>query len=141
MPAASRRRRWTRLITGTNAGRDVGVARIASIIDHTEGKTDVAKDQQIECGEYRLNPEENLRPLVKEANFVGAISLEVYLARKMVSVTPDCSFGAREGTIEAVFHDMRYLTLIVDEEFIDFLKRLETAGLSTQYTNWWVNKW
>jgi putative transcriptional regulator len=38
-------------------------------------------------------------------------------------------FGAREGVIEAAFHGLDCTIAIVDEEFTDFLKRLEAAGL------------
>ncbi len=39
-------------------------------------------------------------------------------------------FGAREGVIEAAFHGIEAAIVIVDEEFTDFLKRLEGVGLS-----------
>ena len=41
-------------------------------------------------------------------------------------------FGSREGVIEAAFHGIDCAIIIVDEEFTDFLKRLEGAGLSYQ---------
>jgi putative transcriptional regulator len=41
-------------------------------------------------------------------------------------------FGSREGVIEAAFHGIDCTIIIVDEEFTDFLKRLESAGLSYQ---------
>jgi len=39
-------------------------------------------------------------------------------------------FGSREGVIEAAFHGIDCAIFIVDEEFTDFLKRLEGVGLS-----------
>ena len=45
---------------------------------------------------------------------------------------PDMFFGAREGVIEAAFHGIDCAIFIVDEEFTDFLKRLEGVGLSYQ---------
>ena len=38
-------------------------------------------------------------------------------------------FGAREGVIEAAFHGIDCVIVIVDEEFTDFLKRLESVEL------------
>ena len=73
---------------------------------------------------------DKLLPLVKKADVIGAVGLEAYIALKNAKVNPDSFFGAREGVIEAAFHGMQCLILIVDEEFTDFLKRLETAGLS-----------
>ena len=39
-------------------------------------------------------------------------------------------FGAREGVIEAAFHGIESVIVIVDEEFTDFLKRLESVELT-----------
>ena len=113
-----------------NAGMDVGVARLAGVIDHAEGKVDVAKVPRIERGGSKMISPDKLLPLVKKADIVGAVGLEAYLALKNAKINPDMFFGAREGVIEAAFHGMHCLILIVDEEFTDFLKRLETAGLS-----------
>jgi putative transcriptional regulator len=118
------------VIADTNIGMDVGVARLAGIIDHTEGRIDVAKVPRIERGGSKMISSEKLLPLVKKSNIIGAVGLESYLALKNSNINPDMFFGAREGVIEAAFHGMHCLILIVDEEFTDFLKRLEIAGLS-----------
>jgi putative transcriptional regulator len=111
-------------------GNDVGVARLAGIIEHTEGKVDVAKVPRIERGGSGTIDISLLAPLAKNADIIGAVGLEAYLALKKSGVTADMFYGAREGVIEAAFHGLHCLMLIVDEEFTDFLKRLETAGLS-----------
>ena len=111
-------------------GDDVGVARLAGIIEHTEGKVEVAKVPRIERGGSSTIDTSRLAPLAKTVDIVGAVGLEAYLALKKADLMPDMFYGAREGVIEAAFHGLRCLLLIVDEEFTDFLKRLETAGLS-----------
>ena len=45
---------------------------------------------------------------------------------------PDMFFGSREGAIEAAFHGISPVVVIVDWEFTDFLKRLEEARLTYQ---------
>jgi len=111
-------------------GMDVGVARLAGIIEHTEGKVDVAKVPRIERGGSKMISMEKFLSLAKNADIIAAVGLEAYMACKNSGIKPDMFFGAREGAVEAAFHGMRCLILIVDEEFTDFLKRLETAGLS-----------
>jgi len=112
------------------AGDDVGVARLAGIIEHTEGTIEVAKVPRIERGGSRAVNPEKVTALAKHADIVAAVGLEAYLALKHAGIKPDMFFGAREGVVEAAFHGVNCLILIVDEEFTDFLKRLETAGLS-----------
>jgi putative transcriptional regulator len=63
---------------------------------------------------------------------VAAVGLEAYIALQEAGRIPDMFFGSREGVIEAAFHGIECAILIVDEEFTDFLKRLEGAGLSYQ---------
>ncbi|HJJ28272.1 MAG TPA: winged helix-turn-helix transcriptional regulator [Methanocorpusculum sp.] len=112
------------------AGDDVGVARLAGIIEHTEGSVDVAKVPRIERGGSRAVSTAKVTELAKHADIVAAVGLEAYLALKHAGIRADMFFGAREGVIEAAFHGVHCLILVVDEEFTDFLKRLETAGLT-----------
>ncbi|MDD2471066.1 MAG: winged helix-turn-helix transcriptional regulator [Methanocorpusculum sp.] len=113
-----------------SAGMDVGVARLAGIIEHTEGKVDIAKVPRIERGGSKMVLTDKLLSLAKNADIIAAVGLEAYLACMNSGIKPDMFFGAREGTVEAAFHGMHCLMIIVDEEFTDFLKRLETAGLT-----------
>ena len=91
---------------------------------------DVAKVPRIERGGSKMISMEKFLSLAKNADILAAVGLEAYMACKNSGIKPDMFFGAREGAVEAAFHGMRCLILIVDEEFTDFLKRLETAGLS-----------
>ncbi|HJJ57211.1 MAG TPA: winged helix-turn-helix transcriptional regulator [Methanocorpusculum sp.] len=111
-------------------GDDVGVARLAGIIEHTEGRVEIAKVPRIERGGSETIDSERLKAVAKGVDVVGAVGLEAFLALKKADITPDMFFGAREGIIEASFHGMHCLMLIVDEEFTDFLKRMETSGLT-----------
>lgn len=111
-------------------GDDAGIIRLAGIIEHTEGKIKVAKVPRIERGGSLKIDTEKAAEAAADADFVGAIGLEAYLALKKSGVTPDMFYGAREGVIEAAFHGLNCLLLIVDEELTDFLKRLEASGLS-----------
>ena len=72
---------------------------------------------------------ELLREVVGRAQVVAAVGLEAWVALEAVGRRPDMFFGAREGVIEAAFHGLDCAIAIVDEEFTDFLKRLEAAGL------------
>lgn len=111
-------------------GDDVGVARLAGLIEHTEGTVTVAKVPRIARGGSLAVDSAKLKETARGKEVIGAVGLESYLALKKADIKPDMFFGAREGVVEAAFHGLHCLILIVDEEFTDFLKRLETAGLS-----------
>lgn len=123
-----------RSATGTatmdaRAREDVGVARLNGIIEHREGTIHVCKVPRVERGGSRRVRKELLRDLAGRAQVVAAVGLEAWVALEGIGRRPDMFFGAREGVIEAAFHGLDCAIVIVDEEFTDFLKRLEAAGL------------
>jgi putative transcriptional regulator len=111
-------------------GEDLGVARLNGIIEHKEGAVHVCKVPRVERGGSRMVDLDLLRDVVQDAEVVAAVGLESYVALKKAGIEQDMFFGAREGVIEAAFHGLECAILIVDEEFTDFLKRLETVGLA-----------
>jgi putative transcriptional regulator len=118
------------VIMDARKGEDIGVARLSGLIDHTEGIVYVCKVPRIQRGGSRMVRTDRLREVIGKAGMVAAVGLEAYIALKRGGRTPDMFFGSREGVIEAAFHGIDCCILIVDEEFTDFLKRLEAAGLS-----------
>ncbi|MCM2465405.1 winged helix-turn-helix transcriptional regulator [Methanoculleus oceani] len=111
-------------------GEDLGVARLNGIIKHEEGLIHVCKVPRVERGGSRQVSTELLRNAVRDVEMVAAVGLESYVALRKADIEPDMFFGSREGVIEAAFHGRECAILIVDEEFTDFLKRLETVGLT-----------
>ncbi|HOI58242.1 MULTISPECIES: winged helix-turn-helix transcriptional regulator [unclassified Methanoculleus] len=111
-------------------GEDLGVAQLNGIIEHEEGLIHVCKVPRVERGGSRHVRTDLLRDAVRDAEMVAAVGLESYVALRKADIEPDMFFGSREGVIEAAFHGRECAILIVDEEFTDFLKRLETVGLT-----------
>jgi putative transcriptional regulator len=120
------------VIRDARAGEDVGIARLSGIIDHTEGTIHVCKVPRIQRGGSRMVRKDRLSEVISKAGLLAAVGLEATIALKRCGRTPDMFFGSREGVIEAAFHGIDCAIIIVDEEFTDFLKRLESAGLSYQ---------
>jgi putative transcriptional regulator len=112
------------------ANEDVGVAKLSGIIDHCEGIIHIGKVPRVERGGSRKVQKDLLRRITERAQMVGAVGLEAQVALQSIGREPDMFFGAREGAIEAAFHGLECAIVIVDEEFTDFLKRLETVGLT-----------
>jgi putative transcriptional regulator len=117
-------------IMDAEPGEDIGVARLNGIIEHREGLIHVCKVPRVERGGSRLVRADLLLDAVRGVDMVAAVGLESYVALQKAGIEPDMFFGSREGVIEAAFHGRDCAILIVDEEFTDFLKRLETVGLT-----------
>ena len=117
------------VIADAKAGEDVGVARLNGIIDHHEGIIHVCKVPRIQHGGSRNVLKDPLLKIIGNTGLVAAVGLEAWIALNAAGRKPDLFFGAREGVIEAAFHGIDCTIVIVDEEFTDFLKRLESVEL------------
>ncbi|HJJ42374.1 MAG TPA: winged helix-turn-helix transcriptional regulator [Methanocorpusculum sp.] len=111
-------------------GDDVGVAKLAGIIDHKEGRVEVAKIPRIERGGSKKVDAAKLIELAKQTEIIATVGLESYIAVRNAGLKADLYLGAREGTIEAAFQGIHCLMVIVDEDFTDFIHRLEQSGLT-----------
>ena len=70
-----------------------------------------------------------MKEIIARAGLVAAAGLEARVAPENAGRRPDLFFGAREGVIEVAFHGLECLIVIMDEEFTDFIKRLESTKL------------
>ena len=118
------------VIADAKKGEDVGVSRLNGIIEHKEGKIHVCKIPRVLYGGSQRVQREEMLAICSRAGIVAAVGLEAYVALNTAGRKPDMFFGSREGVIEAAFHGIDCVIVIVDEEFTDFIKRLETAGLA-----------
>ena len=118
------------VIADAKKDEDVGIARLNGIIEHKEGRVHVCKVPRIQNGGSRRVKKKELLEVTAGAGMVAAVGLEAYIALKNAGRKPDMFFGAREGVIEAAFHGIDCAIVIVEEEFTDFLKRLESVHLS-----------
>jgi len=117
------------VVADAKKDEDVGVARLSGIIEHHEGGIRVCKVPRIQQGGSRRVSQRRLAEVLKGTDVVAAVGLEAYIALRAAGRQPDMFYGAREGVIEAAFHGLECVIVIVDEEFTDFLKRLEGAGI------------
>lgn len=118
------------VVADARKDQDVGVAHLNGIIEHHEGTIHVCKIPRIQHGGSRKVRKDKLLEVTGSAGMVAAVGLEAWIALKSAGRIPDMFFGSREGVIEAAFHGISCTIVIVDEEFTDFLKRLESVGLS-----------
>jgi len=117
------------VVSDAKMDEDVGIAHLNGLIDHHEGTIHVCKVPRILHGGSRKVHKVQLKEIAATVGLVAAVGLEAHIALKSAGREPDLFFGAREGVIEAAFHGIDCVIVIVDEEFTDFLKRLESKEL------------
>ncbi len=117
-------------VMDASKGEDVGISRLNGLISHSEGLIHVCKVPRVQRGGSRNVKRDLLREITGRVGMVAAVGLEAYISLQQIGRMPDMFFGAREGVIEAAFHGIESVIVIVDEEFTDFLKRLESVELT-----------
>ncbi len=118
------------VVRSARAGEDIGVTRLSGLIEHREGLVHVAKVPRVEKGGSAAVDFAVLASLASGIPVVAAVGIEARVALQKAGRPADMFFGAREGVIEAAFHGLDCLLCCVDDEFTEFLKRLEGAGLT-----------
>ena len=109
---------------------DVGIAHLNGIIEHHDGVIHICKVPRIQHGGSRRVQKDQLKEIIAKVAIVAAVGPEAYISLKSAGREPDMFFGAREGVIEAAFHGIDCAIVIVDEEFTDFVKRLDGVKLT-----------
>jgi len=108
---------------------DVGIADINGIIEHHEGTIHVCKVPRIQHGGSLRVDKDKLKEIVAMTRMTAAVGIEASVALKSIGRNPDLFFGAGEGVIEAALHGISCAIVIVDNDFTNFLKRLENTSL------------
>lgn len=111
-------------------GSDVGIIELKGIIDHDKGIVQICKIPRVQRGGSSSVSYEQLKEVLKDSGFIGAVGIESYIAVKNSGFKVDALFGAPDAVIDAAFHGLECSIVIVDEEFTDFLKRIENSELT-----------
>ena len=112
-----------------NKNEDVGIVDVNGIIEHNEGVIHICKIPRIQHGGSRRVDKEKLKEIVAMTRMTAASSIEASAALRSIGRKPDLFFGACDGVIEAALHGITCTIVIVDNEFTNFLKRLENTSL------------
>lgn len=108
---------------------DVGIVDVNGIIDHHEGIIHICKVPRIQHGGSHKVQKDNLKDIVATVGLVAAVGIESSVVLKSIGRNPDLFYGASEGVIDAAFHGITCAIVIVDDEFTNFVKRLENTPL------------
>ncbi|ADI74769.1 Helix-turn-helix type 11 domain protein [Methanohalobium evestigatum Z-7303] len=110
-------------------GEDVGVTDLRGLIDLEVAKITVCKIPKVERGGSKRVDLERLQTLSKSKSYIAAIGTESLIALKKIGQNPDVMFGAKESIVEAAFHGLSSLVLVIDEEITTILSRLESENM------------
>jgi len=108
---------------------DVGIFDVIGIIDHHEGVIHVCKVPRVQHGGSNRVRKDKLKKIVAMAGLTAAVGIESSVALKSIGMNPDLFFGAGEGVIDAAYHGITCAIVITDDEFTNFVKRLENTPL------------
>jgi putative transcriptional regulator len=108
---------------------DVGIFDVNGIIEHHEGIIHVCKVPRIQHGGSLKVSKDKLKKIVATAGLVASVGIESSITLKSIGRNPDLFFGGSEGVIDAAYHGITCAIVITDDEFTNFVKRLENTPL------------
>ena len=108
---------------------DAGIFDVNGIIEHHEGVIHVCKVPRVQYGGSHRVRKEELKEIASKAGLVAAVGIESSIVLKSIGRNPDLFFGASEGVIDAAYHGITCAIVIVDDESVNFIKRLENTPL------------
>lgn len=117
-------------LTNATEGMDVGLIELKGIIDHKKGLVRICKVPRIQRGGSASVQSETLKKVLEETSFIGAVGVEAYVSVLNAGYKVDAFFGARDAVVDAAFCGLECAMVIVDEEFTDFLKRIDNSELA-----------
>jgi putative transcriptional regulator len=111
-------------------GADVGIIDVKGIIDLKKGTVHICKIPRIQRGGSSSVSYDELKKILESVGFTGVVGIESYIAVEKAGFETNAFFGAADAVIDAAFHGIDSAIVIVDEEFTDFLKRIENSELA-----------
>ncbi|MGP8319493.1 MAG: DUF7839 domain-containing protein [Methanosarcinaceae archaeon] len=127
-------------IANVKCGEDVGVTNLHGLIDLENAIVTVCKIPRIKRGGSKNVDLERLRTLAGSKSYIAVIGAESVIALKLIGVTPNVMFGAKESVIEAAFHGLSSLVVSIDEEVPSLLSRLENDNLEYELVDLSIQK-
>lgn len=110
-------------------GYDIGVTDLKGYMHIETESITICKVPRIKRGGSSFTNIERLKPIVESKPYIGAVGTEALMALKRIGITPDVMFGASESVIQAAYHGLASVVVIVEDEVSYLLTRLENENI------------
>ena len=110
-------------------GYDVGVTDLKGYMHVETESITICKIPRIKRGGSTFTNLDRLKPIVESKPYIGAVGTEALMALKRIGITPDVMFGASESVIQAAYHGLSSVVVIVEDEVSHLMGRLENENI------------
>jgi putative transcriptional regulator len=108
---------------------DVGVTDLKGYMHVDTELITVCKIPRIKRGGSSFTNLERLKPIVQSKPYIGAVGTEALMALRRIGITPDVMFGASESVIQAAYHGLSSVVVVVEDEVSYLIGRLESENI------------
>ncbi|MCL2863611.1 MAG: MarR family transcriptional regulator [Methanimicrococcus sp.] len=112
-----------------DAGFEIGVTNLKGYMNVEAQSITICKIPRIKRGGSSHVNLERLKPVVESKPYIGAIGTEALMTLKRIGIVPDVMFGASESVIQAAYHGLSSVIVIVEDEVPTFMARLEGESI------------
>ena len=110
-------------------GYDIGVTDLKGFMHVDTASVTICKIPRIKRGGSSHANLERLKPIVDSKPYIGAVGTEALMALRRIGVIPDVMFGASESVIQAAYHGLASVIVIVEDEVSYLMGLLENESI------------
>lgn len=110
-------------------GYDIGVTDLRGYLNMKTETVTVCKVPRIKKGGSRIVDLDRLKPVVDIKPYVAAVGVEALMSLRRIDAEPHVMFGAIESVIQAAYHGLTSVIVIVEDEVSYLLGRLESENI------------
>lgn len=110
-------------------GYDIGITNLKGTMHVEEAQITICKIPRINHGGSCFVDLNKLESIVKSKLYIGAIGTESLISLKKINKTPNVMFGAFESVVQAFYHGLSSVIVIVEDEVPYFISKLENENI------------
>ena len=116
-------------ISDGNKGYDIGITNLKGTMKIEDSIITICKIPKINHGGSNSVDLIKLKSIIDTKSYIGAIGIESLISLKKINKYPNVMFGALESVIEAYYHGLSSVILIIEDEVPYFISKLEHENI------------
>ncbi len=119
----------TAIADGVN-GSDIGITDLKGAMNIEKAQITICKVPRIKKGGSNSVDLNKLKLAIDSKPYIGAIGIESLISLKKINTKPNVMFGAFESVVQASYHGLSSVIVIIEDEVPYFISKLDSENIS-----------
>lgn len=116
-------------ISNGKRGEDIGITNLNGTMKINDANITICKIPKINHGGSKAIDYLKLESILNSSSYIGAVGIESLISLRKINKEPNVMFGAFESVIEAFYHGLSSVILIIEDEVPYFISKLEHENI------------